>query len=48
MGSIAGIARKALCVFVSVECLFTLSNDDLIHTLSMFGLVQQMLTYSIF
>lgn len=32
MGSIAGIARKILCVFVCVKCLFTLSNDDLYHT----------------
>lgn len=32
MDPIAGIAIKALCGFVCVECLFTLSNDDLYHT----------------
>lgn len=31
MDLIAGIAVKALCGFVCVECLFTLSNDDLYH-----------------
>lgn len=32
MDLIAGIAIKALCVLVCVECLFTLSNNDLYHT----------------